>query len=103
MFPVLDRRRRIRHGVRMSPSAVLYICKRRVREAGLALGFSPHDLRRTCVSDLLDAGVDLVTTSNYVGHALTSTTAKYDRRGERAQRNAARVMHVPTLGRRRAA
>jgi site-specific recombinase XerD len=57
--------------------------------------FSPHDLRRSCVSDLLDAGADLAVVQQIVGHSSPSTTARYDRRGAHARRKAADMLHVP--------
>jgi site-specific recombinase XerD len=77
---------------RMTPQAVLLIVQKRATEAGVE-SFSPHDFRRTFCSDLLDAGVDIVTVQKLAGHASPVTTAKYDRRGEEAKRRA--VQRLP--------
>ncbi len=74
----------IRH---MTSQAVLLIVKKRAEEAGVE-SFSPHDFRRTFCSDLLDAGVDIVTVQKLAGHSSPVTTAKYDRRGEETKRKA---------------
>ncbi|NET59593.1 MAG: site-specific integrase, partial [Symploca sp. SIO2E6] len=75
----------------MTPQAVLLIVQRRAKQSGVE-SFSPHDLRRTFCSDLLDAGIDLVTVQKLAGHNSPTTTAKYDRRGEEAKRKA--VQHL---------
>jgi integrase/recombinase XerD len=71
----------------MTPQAILLIVQKRAAEAGVE-SFSPHDFRRTFCSDLLDAGVDIVTVQKLAGHASPVTTAKYDRRGEETKRKA---------------
>ena len=71
----------------MTPQAVLLLVQKRAKQAGVA-SFSPHDFRRTFCSDLLDAGVDIVTVQKLAGHASPVTTAKYDRRGEEVKRRA---------------
>jgi len=81
---------------RMTDQAVLGIVRKRGEEAGVAR-FSPHDLRRTFVSDLLDAGADLSTTKRLAGHSSETTTGRYDRRGEEAKKKAAQLLHVPYL------
>src|SRR5262245_13723879 len=65
--------------------------------AGVA-AFSPHDCRRSLAGDLLDAGVDLATVQAVLGHESPATTARYDRRGERAVRQAAERVQVPYTG-----
>jgi integrase len=76
---------------RMTDDGVLKILQRRALLAGVD-SFSPHDFRRTFCSDLLDAGVDIVTVQKLAGHASPVTTAKYDRRGEETKRRA--VQHL---------
>jgi site-specific recombinase XerD len=71
----------------LSPQAILTILQKRADRAHIT-HFSPHDLRRTFCSDLLDAGIDLVTVQQLAGHASPTTTAKYDRRGEETKRQA---------------
>lgn len=75
------------HGVYM-------VLKRRGEQAGVK-AFTPHDLRRSFIGDLLDAGVDIATIQQMAGHASPMTTSGYDRRGKRAKHDAARRLHVP--------
>jgi site-specific recombinase XerD len=79
---------------RLTDKAMTWILQSRATQAGVA-AFSPHDLRRTFISTLLDAGADLATVADLAGHANIATTAKYDRRGEAAKRKAAALLTIP--------
>ncbi len=80
---------------RLTPQAVLFLLKKRANDAGVA-PFSPHDFRRTFVSDLLDAGIDMATVQKLAGHQDPATTSRYDRRGEEVKRRAVAVLNVPS-------
>jgi len=62
--------------------------------------FSPHDFRRTFITQLLDTGADVITVSRLAGHADPATTAKYDMRSEEVKRQAVARLRVPYRPRR---
>lgn len=80
----------------LSPEGVYALILRLKRDAAIVEHLRPHDLRRGYASDSLDSsGGDLGAVQRNMGHASPTTTALYDRRGERAAIRAATSLHVP--------
>lgn len=79
---------------RLAAQAMAVICASRAVEAGVN-PFTPHDLRRTFISGLLDAGADMAVVQHLAGHEDLATTSRYDQRGEDAKRRAVDLVQVP--------
>jgi integrase/recombinase XerD len=72
------------------PMTGIDICrmmKRRLKEAGLPMRYSPHSFRVTTITDLLEQDVSLEDVQYLAGHADSRTTHLYDRRGRKVTRN----------------
>ena len=94
LFVAINKGGRLDTSIQLSSQAIYNMLQKRALEAEVK-AFSPHDLRRTFVSDLLDKGADITTVSKMAGHANVQTTARYDRRPEEAKKKAAGLLHVP--------
>ncbi len=75
----------------ISGQTIYDIIIRRYKEAGLKR-LTPHDLRRTFATKLLENGEDVFLVQDLMGHASVETTKNYDRRAESAKKKAARAL-----------
>jgi site-specific recombinase XerD len=71
----------------LTGQSIYDIVQHRAKQAQIG-ELRPHDLRRTFVTHLLEAGVDLNTTRQLAGHSDIQTTARYDLRDQKTQKRA---------------
>ena len=94
LFVAINKGGHLQYQHKLTSQSIYNMLERRAEEAGVK-EFSPHDLRRSFVSDLLDAGADIATVAKMAGHSNVQTMARYDRRPEQAKQKAADLLHLP--------
>ncbi len=75
----------------ISGQTVYDIIIRRYKDAGLKR-LTPHDLRRTFATKLLENGEDLFLVQDLMGHASVETTKNYDKRADTEKKKAAKAL-----------
>ena len=75
LFPSGDKKRG--QDKPISDKTVWYACREAARHAGLTKHVTPHTLRHSWATHLLEAGTDLRTIQILLGHGDLETTAKY--------------------------
>ncbi len=64
-------------GTRITQQAVDLMLKKYLKMSGIPFGVSPHKLRHSFATHMLDAGADLRSVQELLGHASLSTTQIY--------------------------
>lgn len=67
----------VRADVPISPNIVWLACRQAALKAGITKRLSPHSLRHSCASHLLEAGADLRTIQVLLGHSRLEHTLLY--------------------------
>lgn len=85
-------------GARLTRQAAWAVVRRYGEAVGLADRLSPHVLRHSCATHLLDHGADLRIVQEMLGHASISTTQVYTKVSQERLWQAYRQAH-PRAGR----
>lgn len=83
----------LRLNQKLSPMAIFKMLQKRAQAVGLEK-FTPHDLRRTFATRMLDVGADISIVKEAMGHSSINTTQRYDRRGLEKIREYSRSISV---------
>ncbi len=81
---------------KLSPEMWTNVINLLAREAGIP-PFQPHDLRRTCATELLLQGADIRSVQTVLGHSSVVTTQRYDLRAQQGARAAVAARPGPEV------
>lgn len=65
------------HGKKLTQSGIEYIVKKILKESNINIHLTPHVLRHTFATHMLNEGADLMTVKELLGHSNISTTGIY--------------------------
>ncbi len=81
------------HGRRIDPAALRRVLARRLEEAALTKRVTPHALRHSFATHLLNAGADLRAIQELLGHASLASTQRYTHLSTRQLQDVHRRSH----------
>ena len=87
----INRWGKINTATAMTDKAIDYILKKRFSEMGMSK-ISPHDMRRSFITYLLDLDVDVITVASLAGHKDINTTRIYAKGQEKRNEKAANLI-----------
>ncbi len=85
-------------GSRLSRQGAWGVVRRYATEVGLGAKLSPHVLRHSCATHMLDHGADIRTVQELLGHASISTTQVYTKVSIERLMNVYRAAHPRATG-----
>lgn len=95
LFCPINKGGKVKHGDGLTDQSIYNALVNRISAAGLSQHATPHDLRLSFVTTLLEGGKDLKLVADLAGHSSVDTTAIYDRRDEGRRKDAQSTMHLP--------
>jgi integrase/recombinase XerD len=82
-----------RNGKRLSDHAVRMLLRKHTKKAGIALHLTPHMIRHSVATCLLEDGVDIRYIQHLLGHTSISTTQLYTHVSDKQQRRVLKTHH----------